>query len=147
MAKQKQDDNKKQLQKERQQLLELNQKMKAEKMFKREADNKERLNRKHAAEDARIKKQKVLHSERCNRAFAIIQRKPKHTWKTSDYRTVLMAMKKKSDAPLPSTLTELLLCYDEWKDRVEEFMVEQNQEHSSAVKDIDNRNSWASKIG
>jgi hypothetical protein len=64
-----------------------------------------------------------------NNVMQIIDTKEQHsTWSVKDYKIVLMALKKKSDGALPSTLSQLSECDDNWKDRITgEITMEQTQ--------------------
>jgi hypothetical protein len=84
----------------------------------KEKQRKENEKKKSIADAERKKKQEEQYIERYNKAMVIIETKEKHTWNVKDYKTVLMALKKKSDGALPSTLLELSACYDNWKDRI-----------------------------
>mmetsp|Transcript_5586 Transcript_5586/g.10613 ORF Transcript_5586/g.10613 Transcript_5586/m.10613 type:complete len:327 (-) Transcript_5586:132-1112(-) len=58
----------------------------------------------------------------------VIGKSVEQDWNVKDYKTVLMSLKKKSDGPLPSTVHELSVCYDNWKDRITgEIAMEQTQ--------------------
>lgn len=49
-------------------------------------------------------------------------------WTVTDYRTVLMALKTRSDGALPSRLDDLSKQYDEWEHRITgEIMMDQTQ--------------------
>jgi hypothetical protein len=48
--------------------------------------------------------------------MAIIEMKCRLTWTVSNYKTVLSALKKKSDGKLPTTLNQCSIFYDNWKE-------------------------------
>ena len=90
------------------------------------------------------KKRKEQYLKRYNKAVKLIENKGRHTWKVSDYRVALMALKKKDDGPLPHKLEELSQCYDDWIERdvtLREIMMEQSHA-SSEVQGEDTVNEY-----
>jgi len=89
----------------------------------------EQHERQKQAEITRRIRQEQQYMKTHEKAKMIINAKhDRHTWTVSDYRTVLMALKTRSDGALPSVLHELSHLYDEWQHRITgDIMMEQTQ--------------------
>jgi hypothetical protein len=83
--------------------------------------------------------------KRHEKAEMIINAKrDRHTWTLTDYRTVLMALKTRSDGALPSVLRELSLLYDEWQHRITgDIMMEQTQVEITMIDSQSNHDNTA----
>mmetsp|Transcript_5585 Transcript_5585/g.10611 ORF Transcript_5585/g.10611 Transcript_5585/m.10611 type:complete len:413 (-) Transcript_5585:132-1370(-) len=128
LARRKAEEEKQQRMKARLDAKALKQEQAAVKKKKREEQRKENEKKKMTADEEKRKRQRKQYMERHNKAMQIIINKERHTWNVKDYKTVLMSLKKKSDGPLPSTVHELSVCYDNWKDRITgEIAMEQTQ--------------------
>jgi hypothetical protein len=100
----------------------------------RDEQREENEKKKRIADEEKQKKQQKQYIERYDRAVHIISNKERRTWSIKDYKTILMALKQKSDGPLPSQLHELSLCYDNCKDRITgEIAMEQTQAGESQL--------------
>jgi hypothetical protein len=87
--------------------------------------------------DWQIKREQVEHEKKIKReaqymkrhakAKEIIDSKGRPAWTKTDYHTILMAMKVKGDAKLPTNLQDLSKLYDNWKDRKVGIIVEDQE--------------------
>jgi hypothetical protein len=102
----------------REEELELKRKLAIEDKQRKEKEMEEREKKRALEKETKIIKQRELYLSRYNKAMKIIETKRRLTWTVSDYKTVLMALKKKSDGKLPTTLNQCSICYDNWKDRI-----------------------------
>ena len=74
--------------------------------------------KKRIAETEKVRKQQMQYNKRHDKAVQIVKNKPRPTWKVQDYKVFLLALKKKSDRPLPSKLSELSTHHDNWNDHI-----------------------------
>jgi hypothetical protein len=127
--KQQAEDERLQRQAEREQNQVLQRQLLDAKKRARQEQQSERVEKQQRLLEEKEKKCKEQYLKRYNKAVKLIENKDRVTWKISDYRVALMALKTKDDGPLPQKLEELSQCYDDWIERdvtLREIMMEQS---------------------